>query len=130
MKILCGTDIVEISRIERSIERLGDAFIDRCFGPDERAYYDSLNDRRKAESLSGGFAAKEAVSKALGTGIMSEGIILTDLEIVHNDKGAPELVLHGEALSTAERLGVTSTSISISHDGGYAVAYCTMLAED
>jgi len=129
MKILCGTDIVELARIGRSIDRLGSAFTDKCFTADEKEYCESLSGPRRIESYGGRFAAKEAASKALGTGIMSEGVTLQDIEIRHNDKGAPELVLHGKALARAEEMGVTSQSISISHDGGFAVAYCCMLAE-
>lgn len=85
-------------------------------------------DSKKAESFSGRYAAKEAVSKALGTGVMTEGIGFLDIEILLNENGAPYLVLHGNAKAKADSLGVISTSVSISHDGEYAISYCTMLA--
>ena len=67
--------------------------------------------------------------KALGTGIMSEGIGLTDIEVETDKKGAPYLVLSGKAKEKADELGVFSISVSLTHDGGMAAAYCCMLAE-
>ncbi|MBR6487410.1 MAG: holo-ACP synthase, partial [Clostridiales bacterium] len=85
--------------------------------------------KRAAESFAARFAAKEACGKALGTGIMSEGIGLTDIEVVTDEKGAPRLELKGRAKEKADELGVFSISVSLTHDGGMAAAYCTMLAE-
>ena len=129
MKIFSGTDIVETERIGRSISRLGDAFISRCFDPGEISYCESLKGSRRIESYAARFAAKEAASKALGTGIMNEGVTLKDFEITKDKEGAPSLVLHGKALEKAEELGIVSMSVSLSHDGGYAVAFCSMLAQ-
>lgn len=128
MRILCGTDIVELARIDRSLNKSGPAFISRCFTEEEAAYCNSLSGSRRIESFGGRFAAKEAASKALGTGIMNEGVTLSDIEIIRSEEGAPELILHGRALDRANELGVVSMSVSISHDGGFAVAYCCMLA--
>ena len=130
MRILSGIDIVEVSRIERSLSRHGDAFINKCFTEGETAYCDPLPQGRRTESFSARFAAKEAFGKAIGTGIMSEGIALTDVEIVREENGSPRLVLHGKALEAAEQIGVISMSVSLSHDGAYAVASCTLLTED
>ncbi|MCR5059468.1 MAG: holo-ACP synthase [Saccharofermentans sp.] len=129
MKVRSGIDIVDISRIEKSIGK-SDAFVKKCFTTNEISYCEALAPARKIESYAGRFAAKEAVSKALGTGIMAEGIALADIEIVTNEKGAPELVLHGKACELAEEMGIFSRSVSISHDGGYAVACCYMLSEN
>jgi len=130
MRILSGVDIVDISRIGKSIDRLGDAFINRVFTAAEREYCGRLEGKRQTESYAARFAAKEAAGKALGTGIMAEGVSLTDIEIKNNDKGAPELVLKGNAVRIAEEKGVSDMSVSLSHDGEYAVAVCYMLAEE
>lgn len=129
MNVRSGIDIVDISRIEKSIGRT-DAFVRKCFTGNEISYCEGLAPSRRIESYAGRFAAKEAASKALGTGIMSEGISLLDLEIITDEKGAPELVLHGKAKQKAESMGIFSKSVSISHDGGYAVACCYMLADN
>lgn len=133
MRVLCGTDIVEIKRMYKNIALKEDgsipSFITRCFTDKEIEYCMGKKlDSKKAESFSGRYAAKEAVSKALGTGVMTEGIGFLDIEILLNENGAPYLVLHGNAKAKADSLGVISTSVSISHDGEYAISYCTMLA--
>lgn len=94
-----GTDIVKISRIEKSIK--SDAFLKKVFTEREREYCKS------AESFAGIFACKEAYSKALGIGIKMP---LTDIEILHNDNGKPYIN------------GVVNCDVSISHDGEYAIA--------
>ncbi|MCQ2467897.1 MAG: holo-ACP synthase [Clostridia bacterium] len=134
MRVLCGTDIVEIKRMLKHIALKEDgsypSFITKCFTPNEIEYCMGKKlDSKKAESLAGRYAAKEAASKALGTGLMTEGIGFLDFEIILDDKGAPHLELHGRALEVANNLGVVSKSISISHDGEYAISYCTLLSE-
>lgn len=134
MRVFCGTDIVEISRMLRNIAPKEDgslsAFITRCFTEKEIEYCSSKKlDIKKAESYAGRYAAKEACSKALGTGVMTEGIGFLDIEILTDDRGAPYLVLHGNANERANALGVISKSISISHDGEYAISYCTLLSD-
>lgn len=94
-----GTDIVKISRMEESIKK--PSFIKKVFTEREREYC------KKAESFAGVFACKEAYLKAVGTGITRP---LTDIEILHNDKGRPYID------------GVSNCDVSISHDGEYAVA--------
>ena len=133
MKILCGTDIVDIRRMEKHVLPKEDGalphFVERCFTDKEIEYCMSKKlDRLKAESMAARFAAKEACAKALGTGIMTMGIGFTDIEILKDDKGAPYVVLHNEALRVAEELKIISTSISLSHDGDYAVSFCTMIS--
>ena len=130
MRILCGTDIVELQRIKKALDRQGEAFITRVFTSGEQEYCNRLNGRRQIDSYGARFAAKEAAAKALGTGVMTKGIVMTDFEVQNDYNGAPVLLLHGEAKRYANELGVTDISLSLSHDGGYAVAFCTMLAED
>ena len=129
MKIRSGVDIVDLNRIKKSIDRQGDAFIDRVFTPSEKAYCDALKDDRRIESYGARFAAKEAASKALGTGIMAGGISLRDFEVRKDDDKAPVLVLSGKAEEKAGELGISDISISLSHDGGIAIAVCYMLVE-
>ncbi len=129
MRILSGIDIVEIDRIGKSIDRQGDAFINRVFTHDEQEYCNRLTGIRRMESYAARFAAKEAAGKALGTGIMAEGISLTDIGIINDVKGAPRLSLTGKARQKADDYGVFDMSLSLSHDGGYAIAVCSMLAE-
>lgn len=135
MRVLCGTDIVEIKRMLKytSLKEDGKypSFITRCFTDKEIDYCMGKKlDSKKAESLAGRYAAKEAVSKALGTGLMTEGIGFLDMEILNNEAGAPCLKLSGKAYEKAQELGVISQSISISHDGEYAISYCTLLSKE
>ena len=130
MKILCGTDLVEVERFKRILENKESSFINKCFTEKEQEFcFAKAGGKRAAESFAARFAAKEACGKALGTGIMSEGIGLTDIEVVTDEKGAPHLELKGRAKEKADELGVFSISVSLTHDGGMAAAYCTMLAE-
>lgn len=130
MRILCGTDLVEIERFKRILEKNESSFINKCFTQNEQDYCRSkAGGKGAAESFAARFAAKEACGKALGTGIMSEGIGLTDIEVVTDNKGTPHLELKGRAKEKADELGVFSVSVSLTHDGGMAAAYCTMLAE-
>ena len=75
------------------------------------------------------FADKEAVGKALGTGLLSEGVGMHDIEVIKDERGTPQIKLKGGALTHAEELGMSSISISLTHDGGIAGAYCVMLSE-
>ena len=111
-----GTDLIEIVRIEEAIARWGVRFLERIFTPDERVTYSE-----RISSLAARFAAKEAVSKALGTGLMTE-IPWTDIEVLTDPSGEPGLHLHGRARAEADRLGLTEWTLSLSHSGGHALA--------
>ena len=124
-----GVDIVSIARIEAAVARSGDAFWKRVCSEEERVIVPS-NDVRKIEFLAGRFAAKEAVSKALGTGIGGKGVSMTDMKILKKGNGAPYVVLSGSALEVYENGGGTSISLSISHDEGMAVAFCCIEWKD
>ncbi len=101
MIIGIGSDLIDIRRIERTMERFGDRFLDRIFTPIERA----RSDRRvgRAASYAKRFAAKEACSKALGTGFR-HGVFWRDLGVVNLASGRPTLALTGGALVCLERL--------------------------
>ncbi|MBO4473503.1 MAG: holo-ACP synthase [Clostridiales bacterium] len=125
-----GVDIVSVDRIRRSLERSGEAFLRRVCTEQEIALMGSGNEARRAEFLAGRFAAKEAISKALGTGFGVLGVALTDMEILREESGAPYVVLHGKVRAVYEEKGGKNVSISISHDGGMAVAFCTIEWKD
>ena len=123
MRILCGTDLVEVARFNRILEKHEVSFINKCFtGREQESCNSRAGTKGAAQSYAARFAAKEACGKALGTGIMSEGISLTDIEILNDAKGAPYIVLKGKAKEKADALGVFSVSVSLTHDGGMAAA--------
>ena len=107
-----GTDIVSIHRIERSIEHFGERFLRRYLNPGE------YSPKSRSSSLAGYWAAKEAVAKALGCGIGSE-LGFHDILLHKNSKGAPSFTLSEEAM---RRFPIAESSLSISHDGGFAIA--------
>ncbi|WP_457607490.1 holo-ACP synthase [Nitratifractor sp.] len=110
--IRVGTDLVSIERIDRSIERFGDRFLRRYLSAEE------LATARSVASLAGYWAAKEAIAKALGCGIGAE-LSFHDIRLEKNPKGAPSFRLTERA---ARRFPVQDSSLSISHDGGFAIA--------
>jgi holo-[acyl-carrier protein] synthase len=120
MEILgLGTDIVEIVRIGRMIERHGEAFLNRVYTADENRYC-----QRRTESYphyAGRWAAKEAVVKALGTGV-SRGVRWRDVEVTTNHNGRPAVVLHGATRDRAETAGIDEFLLTISHCRTYATA--------
>lgn len=114
-----GVDLVHCPRIERIWHDHGEAFLRRVFTPAERSY--CLDFRSPVTRLSGRFAAKEAILKALGTGWRG-GILWTDMEILPNSLGRPVCTLSGETRRLADSLGIAQMLVSISHAGEYAVA--------
>lgn len=112
-----GTDIIEIERIDQSIEKYGKKFLDRLFSPEEQSYCDKH--KESARHYAGRFAAKEAVVKALGTGI-SEGTAWLDIEVLNDPQGKP-MVLLSNALR--EKHGHPRIHLSISHNKSYATAF-------
>jgi len=120
-----GTDLIEIARIERSVERFGEAFLRRVYTPGEIAY--CQRKKNSAESLAARFAAKEAGAKALGTGI-SRGVSWREFEVRRQPGQRPELHLSGRAEEIAERLGIRRLSLSLTHSRLLAMA--VVIAED
>lgn len=119
MIIGSGVDLAEIGRIQQSVERYGNRFLDRVFTVAEQAY--CLRKRNAAESLAARFAAKEAGAKALGTGI-SHGVRWLEIEVVREPSGRPTIQFHGRAAQIAERLGVANAALSITHTASLAMA--------
>lgn len=116
-----GVDMIEVERIKQSITRHGQRFLDRFFTAQEQSYCQG-----RAASLAGRFAVKEAVSKALGTGIGDMN--WTDIEVVCNVRGKPELVLHNKAQEIAAAQNLHHWSISLSHTQSLAIAVVIALA--
>lgn len=114
--------MIEISRIEQAIARHGERFFQRFFTAQERAYC-----KDKAARLAGRFAVKEAVGKALGTGIGD--VNWTDIEVVCDERGKPELHLHGSAAKLAAQLGLTQWSISLSHTNTHAIGFAVGMGD-
>jgi len=121
--ITSGVDIIEIARIERAIARHGDRFYRRFFTAQELEQCGG-----RLASLAGRFAVKEAVAKALGTGIGDFN--WTDVEIVGNGRGKPELCLHNRAAELAAAQGITSWSISLAHTNDHAIGFAVGLGPD
>lgn len=117
MIIGVGTDIIEIKRIEKAISK--ESFVKKYFTEREIIFFQGKN--FKSETIAGSFAAKEAVAKTLGTGFSSFGAI--DIEIMHDSKGAPYVVLCGNAKTIAIEKKLENICISISHCKDYAIAY-------
>ncbi len=115
-----GVDIVDIARIQAMLDRYGERFLRRVYTEAETAY--SMGGANKAERLAGRFAVKEAVMKALGTG-KSQGILWRDVETTRGPLGRPSVSLHGRAGKWAEKRGGGAVHVSITHDGGKAVAF-------
>ena len=105
-----GIDIVDLARFERAVSRTP-ALRDRLFAPSERDL--------PLRSLAGRFAAKEALIKALGD---STGVTWHDMEVVSDEHGNPEFALHGAVADILQRRGITALHLSMSHDGGVAIA--------
>ena len=120
MKIIgLGTDIVEIARIERVLDRYGDQFCDRVYTADDLLL--AGGKRGRLAFFAGRWAAKEAAAKALGCGIGGD-CAFTDIGIVNDDAGRPVLNFSGAAARTAAAAGVREIRVSISHEARYAVA--------
>ncbi len=117
MVIGIGTDIIEIKRVEKLLDK--NEFIERFFNEGEQEYIKN----KPAESAAGYFCAKEAVVKALGTGF--SGLKWKDVEVVKINS-VPGVVLHDRAKEIADSMGVKSIFLSISHCREYAVATAVM----
>ena len=114
-----GVDLVECGRIERSLDRFGEKFLRRVFTEGEIEY--SMSMKFPARHLAARFAAKEAVSKAFGTGI-GKAMGWRNIDIRKKKSGEPFLVFSGSAQELAEKRGVTSALVTLSHTEQHAMA--------
>jgi holo-[acyl-carrier protein] synthase len=121
-----GIDLVDCPRIEQMIRRHGERFIKRVFTTDEQAYAQA--NKNEIEKLAGRFAAKEAILKLVGTGWRGR-IAWTDIEIINNASGQPEVTLSGEVRKIADKLGIKHISVSITHTANFAIASAVALAQ-
>lgn len=110
-----GVDVIEIERVAAVIDRWGDKFLQRVYTAAELRYC-----RGRVPELAARFAGKEAISKALGTGI--NGLAWRDMEILPDRLGKPLVTLHDRALARAQAIGLSDFAISLSHARDYAVA--------
>ena len=110
-----GVDIIEIGRIGAAVQRWGDRFLRRIYTPQELAFA-----RGRLPQLAGRFAAKEAVMKALGTGL--RGVSWREVEVVRERGHPPAVHLHGRAQARAQTLALDQITLSISHSRDYAIA--------
>lgn len=122
MIIGIGTDIVDIRRIERTLERQGDRFVRRILTEAERVVFDARGG--SAVFLATRFAAKEAAAKALGTGIGQ--VSFQDVAITNHESGVPALVFSDAAWRLCERHGVVACHVTLSDEREYAVAFVVL----
>jgi holo-[acyl-carrier protein] synthase len=120
-----GVDIVEIDRIEQSLAKRPERFLQRLFTPLEQEY--CLSKSSSSMYFAGRFAAKEAVLKVLGTGLRN--IKWTEIEITKDDLGMPHVRLSGKAEALARRQEISKILVSISHSRNYAVAQAVGVKE-
>ncbi len=120
-----GIDLVEIDRIQHSMDRYGARFLNRVYTTAELAY--CLRKRNAAESLAARFAAKEAGAKALGTG-MSYGVTWREIEVVREPGGRPTIRFHGRAAEMSRKLNTQRVALSLTHTADMAMA--SVILED
>ncbi len=117
-----GVDLVKISRIQEAYERRGEAFLARYCTPTELDDC-RLDDGWDWSSLAARYAAKEALAKALGTGI-AQGVNLRDVEVVKAESGQPSYKLSGSTARVFRTAGYTGSALSLSHEDNLAIASC------
>lgn len=115
-----GVDLAEVDRIRAAIDRYGRRFVDRVYTPAEIAYVEAKANRY--ERYAARFAAKEAGMKAIGTG-WRHGVTWRDFEVANLPTGRPTLRLHGAAARYAERLGIKSVALSLTHTASVGMAF-------
>lgn len=121
-----GIDIIEVARIQASYERFGERFLKRILLPDEIGY--CLSHRAPAPFLAVRFAAKEAISKAFGTGIGAQ-LGWLDMEVKRKESGEPFVVLHGDGQKLLQERGAQVVLISLSHTQAHATAVAVLESE-
>ena len=119
-----GIDLVDFPRLGELVERHGKRFVNRIFTAAEQKYAES--NKNGTEKLAGRFAAKEAILKLIGTGWRGK-IAWTDIEVINNPVGQPEVTLTGEVKKIASKLGIEHISLSITHTANFAIASAVAL---
>jgi holo-[acyl-carrier protein] synthase len=111
-----GIDIIELERVEKALARFGERFLLRVYTEREIRFC-----RGRIPELAARFAAKEAISKALGTGM--RGVAWREMEVLPDRRGKPLVTLHGRALERAGQINLVDFAISLSHSNGHAIAF-------
>lgn len=119
-----GTDIVEISRIQKTCDRFGERFVERLLMPEERELFESS--KLPVRFLAMRFAGKEATVKAMGTGFR-HGMWIRDVGIVNNDWGRPLIIFSERGRCMCEQLGIGEGHVSLTDDGGLVVAFAVVM---
>ena len=122
-----GVDIIDIFRIESSLETHGERFRNRVFTRNEIAYCQQFT--LPGERYAARFAAKEAARKAIGAATPVRALSWHDVEIISSTEGAPQLRFHGRAADLIKELGVTRSHISLSHAENHAIAFVILEVE-
>jgi len=120
MIIGTGIDLIKIERMGRMLARWGETFKQRIFTPGEVSYCDKKNNH--AQHYAARFAVKEAVLKALGSGLVAR-MKWSDVEVSNEQSGKPNVILNGEVKRIAEARNISNIFVSIAHDHEYAVAH-------
>lgn len=121
-----GTDLVAVGRVAQLVARYGERFMQRVFTAREQADCSGGSEETRMNSLAARWAAKEATAKALGTGFGPVNHL--EIEVVRDEQGCPHVCLHGRAAELAQARGLNRWAVSLSHDGGLALAFVVALA--
>jgi len=119
-----GTDVVRLDRVEATLARFGERFVDRLLLPEEHAQY--RRHKRKSRFLAMRFAGKEAVVKAMGTGF-SNGMWIRDVGIVADPLGKPEIVYSARGRAMCAKMGIGAGHVSLTDEAGIVVAFAVLL---
>lgn len=119
-----GTDVVRLDRVEATLARFGEHFVQRLLLPEEEAQYQ--RHRRKARFLAMRFAGKEAVVKAMGTGFRN-GMWIRDVGIVADPRGKPEIVYSERGRALCARMGIGEGHVSLTDEAGVVVAFAVLM---
>lgn len=111
-----GIDLIEIHRIAKAVDRFGDRFLNRIYTAREISY-----SRGRIPELAVRFAAKEAVTKALGTGL--RGVAWREIEVISDRRGKPHVILHGGAADRAKKIGLNHFAVSLTHSVELGAAF-------
>lgn len=119
-----GTDVVRLERVEATLQRFGEHFVQRLLLPEEEAQY--RRHRRKARFLAMRFAGKEAVVKAMGTGFR-HGMWIRDVGIIADPRGKPEIIYSERGRALCAQMGIGEGHVSLTDEAGVVVAFALLL---
>jgi len=122
-----GTDVVRLDRVEATLARFGERFVNRLLLPEEHAQY--RRQKRKSRFLAMRFAGKEAVVKAMGTGF-SNGMWIRDVGIVADPLGKPEIVYSARGRAMCAKMGIGAGHVSLTDEAGIVLAFAVLLRAD